>query len=381
MRYLNSSAATSFSNLTNPPPPSPPIFFNSIAININQLKSSSYPFPLQTQNSQIPKANPDARQMEVKLRTARSLVSKLSSVSSQTRADALKELRLITKLDPDSRPLVAEAGAIPYLSETLLDSSSSLQDDAAATLLNLSISCRHSLISTRGLLDALSHVLRHHASPSSSAFAVQSSAATLHSLLVVEDYRPIIGAKRDIAYSLIDIVKSLNSPPRSLKDALKALFGISLYALNRGALVELGAVPALFTLVVKDGRVGIVEDSTAVIAQVAGCEESEEEFRRVSGVRVLADLLDPSTGTSLRSRENAVAALLNLVRCCSERAVREVREEGMGVVDGVADVAENGGAKGKSKAVALLKVIDGGSGSIASIFRDKRFDCLLNQSS
>lgn len=319
--------------------------------------------------------------MEVKLRTSRSLVSKLSSVSSQTRADALKELRLITKLDPDSRPLVAEAGAIPYLSETLFDSSPSLQDDAAATLLNLSISCRHSLISTRGLLDALSHVLRHHASPSSSAFAVQSSAATLHSLLVVEDYRPIIGAKRDIAYSLIDIVKSLNSPPRSVKDALKALFGISLYALNRGALVELGAVPALFTLVVKDGRVGIVEDSTAVIAQVAGCEESEEEFRRVSGVRVLADLLDPSTGTSLRSRENAVAALLNLARCCSDRAVREVREEGMGVVDGVADVAENAGAKGKSKAVALLKVIDGGSRSIASVFRDKRFDCLLNQSS
>ncbi|CAB4268287.1 unnamed protein product [Prunus armeniaca] len=216
--------------------------------------------------------------MEVKLRTSRSLVSKLSSVSSQTRADALKELRLITKLDPDSRPLVAEAGAIPYLSETLFDSSPSVQDDAAATLLNLSISCRHALISTRGLLDALSHVLRHHSSPSSSAFAVQSSAATLHSLLVVDDYRPIIGAKRDIAYSLIDIVKSLNSPPRSVKDALKALFGISLYALNRGALVELGAVPALFTLVVKDGRVGIVEDSTAVIAQVAGCEESEEEF-------------------------------------------------------------------------------------------------------
>ncbi|KAM1124565.1 hypothetical protein ACFX13_040667 [Malus domestica] len=323
----------------------------------------------------------DIAKMEVKVRTVRSLVSKLSSVSSQTRADALKELRLITKLDPDSRPLVAESGAIPYLSETLFDSSPSLQDDAAAALLNVSISCRHSLISTRGLLDALSHVLRHHASPSSSPFAVQSSAATLHSLLVVDDYRPMIGSKRDIVYSLIDIVKSPNSPARSVKDALKALFGIALYALNRGALVELGAVPALFTLVVKDGRVGIVEDATAVIAQVAGCEESEEAFQRVSGVRVLADLLDLSTGSSLRSKENAVGALLNLSRCGGERALREVREEGLGVVDGIADVAESGSAKAKSKAVALLKVVDGGSGCIASVFRDPRFHSLLNQTS
>ncbi|XP_068345091.1 U-box domain-containing protein 4-like [Pyrus communis] len=319
--------------------------------------------------------------MEVKLHTVPSLVSKLSSVSSQTRADALKELRLITKLEPDSRPFVAESGAIPYLSETLFDSSPYLQDDAAATLLNLSISCRDSLISTQGLLDALSHSLRQHASPSSSPSAVQSSAATLHSLLVVDDYRPIIGSKRDIVYSLIDIVKCPNSPPRSVKDALKALFGIALYAPNRIALVELGAVPTLFTLVVKDGRVGIVEDATAVIAQVAGCEESEEAFQRVSGIRVLADLLDLSTGSSLRSKENAVGALLNLATCGGDWGLREVREEGMGVVDGVADVAENGGTKAKSKAVALLKVIDGGSGCIASVFRDPRFDSLLNQTS
>ncbi|XP_061998253.1 protein spotted leaf 11 isoform X1 [Rosa rugosa] len=310
--------------------------------------------------------------MEVKLRTARTLVSKLSSVSEQTRSEALKELRLITKHDADSRPFVADAGAIPYLAETLFGSTPDFQDDAAATLLNISISCRQSLISTRGLLDAISHALRNHGSPTSSATAVQSSAATLHSLLVVEDYRPIIGAKRDIVYSLVDIIKSPKSPPRSVKDALKALFGIALYPLNRASLVELGAVPALFTLVVNDGRLGIVEDATAVIAQVAGCEESEDAFRRVAGVRVLADLLDFSTGSSLRSRENAVSALLNLAQCGGGRAVAEVREEGMGVVDGIADVAENGGPKGKSKGVALMKVIDGGNKSISSIFRDPR---------
>ena len=118
-----------------------------------------------------------------------------------------------------------------------------------------------------------------------------------------------------------------------------------------------------------------------MIAQVAGCEESGDAFRRFAGVRVLADLLDFSTGSSLRSRENAVSALLNLARCGGERAAAEVREEGMGVVDGIADVAENGGPKGKSKGAALLKVIDGGNKTISSVFRDPRFDSFLRQSS
>ncbi|KAK9282741.1 hypothetical protein L1049_010961 [Liquidambar formosana] len=292
--------------------------------------------------------------MEVKRRTARSLVSKLSSVSEQTRTEALCELRLMTKHDAESRSLIAEAGAIPYLAETLYSPSPIPQENASATLLNLSISTRGPLMATRGLLDAISHVLHHPSSPD----ALQSAAATIFSLLTVEDYRPMIGAKRDIIYALINILRTSNSPPRSIKDALKALFGISLYPLNRSTIIELGAVPALFTLVVKDGRIGIVEDTTAVIAQIAGCEESGDAFRRVAGVGVLVDLLDPSTGASARTKENAVSALLNLVQCGGELVAGDVRDLGLAVFDAIADVAENGSTKGKSKAAALLKVLD-----------------------
>ncbi|KAH7518866.1 hypothetical protein FEM48_Zijuj09G0216600 [Ziziphus jujuba var. spinosa] len=41
---------------------------------------------------------------------------------------------------------------------------------------------------------------------------------------------------------------------------------IALYPLNRSSLIEREAVSPLFSLVVKDGRVGIVEDGTAVVA-------------------------------------------------------------------------------------------------------------------
>lgn len=315
----------------------------------------------------------DGIQLEVK-RTVRSLVSKLGSVSQQKRAEALAELRLLSKNDADSRPIISEAGAIPYLAETLYSFSHAEQENAAATLLNLSIASREALMSTPGLLDAISHALSYHSS-STSPEAVQSCAATLHSLLVVDSYRPIIGSKRDIIHSLVDIVKSRNSPPRSIKDALKALFGIALYQLNRKQIIELGGVQPLFSLIVNDGRVGIVEDTSAVVAQVAGCEESIDEFKKVCGIHVLADLLDLSTGSSIRVKENSVSALLNLVKFGGVRAEKEVRDVGLKVLDGIDYVAENGSVKGKNKAAALLKIVID-----EDAVRDSRFDSLLNQS-
>ncbi|KAI3717240.1 hypothetical protein L1987_68729 [Smallanthus sonchifolius] len=290
--------------------------------------------------------------MEAKRRTAKTLVAKLSSSSEQTRTASVCELRLISKNDPESRSLIAEAGAIPYLSEILYSPSAVAQENATATLLNISISSREPLMSTRGLLDALCHALRHPASAS-------AAAATIFSLLTVETYRPIIGAKRDIQYALIDMIRNPNSHPRSIKDALKALFAMSLYPLNRASVIELEAVPALFSLVVNDGRAGIVEDATAVIAQLAGCEEAGDAFGEVAGVRVLVDLVNSST--SGRVKENAISGLLNLVRCGRKEVGDYVKEMVLMVCDGVSDVAENGSSKGKDKAVELLKLIDLGS--------------------
>ncbi|XP_057453623.1 U-box domain-containing protein 1 [Lotus japonicus] len=326
--------------------------------------------------------------MEAKHRAVRTLVSKLSSVSERTRIDALCELRLMSKQDPETRPVIAESGAIPYLAETLYSSSHDSQEKAAATLLNLSITEKEPLMSTRGVLDALAHVISHHGSTSAAA-AVQSSAAVIHSLLSsVDDYRPVVGSKREIVYALVDILRCHRfSPPRTVKDALKALFAIALHPLNRATMVHLGAVSALFKLVVNDGRVGIVEDATAVIAQVAGCEESTEAFREVSGVGVLADLLDLATGASMRTKENAVSALLNLVRCGGEAVAGDVRDAvAFGALDGVADVKDNGSTKGKSKASDLFKVMlgdshgsnDNGNGNVV-LNSGSSFGSLFNQ--
>ncbi|XP_028796998.1 U-box domain-containing protein 1-like [Neltuma alba] len=317
--------------------------------------------------------------METKRRRVRSFVGRLSSVSEQTQLDALRELRLMTKEDEENRPVIADSGAIPYLVDTLFSSSHVFQENASATLLNISISCREPLMSTRGVLDAISHVLSHHNS-TSSACAVQSCAATLYSLVVVDNYRPIVGSKRDIVYALVDIIKTPKSTTRSIKDALKALFGIALHPLNRCTMIQLGAVEALFSLVAKDRKVGIVEDATAVIAQIAGCEESVEAFRKVSGIGVLADLLDMGNKASMKTKENAVSGLLKLVRCGGAKVAMDVRLRALGAFDGIADVQENGSSKGKGKAAALSAELLGDEIHL-STQRDSRFDSSTSQDS
>ncbi|KAK1318811.1 U-box domain-containing protein 4 [Acorus calamus] len=292
-------------------------------------------------------------------RTAQSLVHRLSSASDPTSlSEALAELRLLSKHDPDIRPLLISAGAVPLLlssSASEKENAVSDQENAVAALLNISISSRASLMSFPGLLDALSHVLRHGLSPP----AVQSSAAALFSLLTVEDYRPVIGSRRDIVSALIDVIRPQNpkNTTRSVKDSLKALFGIALHPPNRPSMVGSGAVPALFDLITKDGRIGVVEDSTAVIAQVAGCEESVGAFREVFGVGILVDLVDPAEGwSSDRARENAASALLNLARFGGEGVVKEILRID-GSMERITDLMENGSARAKAKAGQLIDVL------------------------
>ncbi|XP_042415213.1 protein spotted leaf 11-like [Zingiber officinale] len=305
--------------------------------------------------------------MEVKHRAARSLVHRLASapVRSGAFAEAAAEIRRLSKDDPEMRSPLAESGAVPLLGSALLEFDSSAaeaQENASAALLNLSISAREAVMSTPGILDALAAALRLPC-PSTA----QNAAATVYSLLSVDEYRPIIGSKRSVIAALLDLFRGLGvTPTRSIKDALKAIFLLALYPLNRATLVEMGAVPPLFALVVKDGRRGVVEDATAVISQVAGCYESVEAFRRVAGVAILVELVDAATGASGRARENAAAALLNLVMSGGDKAVGDIMES-EGAESLVRELAEGVGgevsARGKSKAADLLRVLQRSRGS------------------
>ncbi|KAG2603390.1 hypothetical protein PVAP13_5KG768400 [Panicum virgatum] len=300
----------------------------------------------------LPPATATATAMEVRPHTARSLVGRLrgaaAACDAAATAAAVAAIRLASKDDPAIRAPLAEAGAVPLLAAQL---PAAAGVDAAAALLNISISAREQVASAPGLLDALTAALR--------TGAAHHAAATVHSLLCAEAHRAAIGARRPLLAALVAL---LRAPPstRATKDALKALFAVALYPPNRATLVSLGAVQALFALVITDPRHGIVEDATAVVAQVAGCAESLEAFRWVSGVRILLDLVDPGGAETARARENAAAALLNLVVAGGDPAVAEVLAVG-GAEETVRELAEDSAAtpRGKAKAEALLRALEG----------------------
>ncbi|THU74508.1 hypothetical protein C4D60_Mb04t34110 [Musa balbisiana] len=105
-----------------------------------------------------------------------------------------------------------------------------------------------------------------------------SPTAILHSLLSIKVYRSIIESNKPLITTLVDLLGASDVSTRSIKDILKAHFGLIVYPLNYTALVELGIMLPLFTLVVKDKRKGVVEDTTTTITHVAGCDESVEVF-------------------------------------------------------------------------------------------------------
>lgn len=86
--------------------------------------------------------------------------------------------------------------------------------------------------------------------------------------------------------------------------------------------------------------------------------------------------MDPATGCSLRTKENAVSAMLNLIQCGREDFGNSLREMMMGLsaFDGIEDVAQYGTCKGKNKAIELLKSLDAWT-------VDSRFESLLSSHS
>ncbi|KAL9239929.1 hypothetical protein vseg_014200 [Gypsophila vaccaria] len=326
---------------------------------------------------------------EAKLQTADTLLTNLTSVSPTTFSTALSTLRHLTKTDPTFRPILTSlhgGAALSLLSNALFSTAPTTQDDAAATLLNLSLSLSSANLSLSALpsvLSSLSHSLSLHRDNYSPS-AVQSSAATVYSLSLHPALRSSLASHRDLLYYLLDIVSYPSSPSRSIKDSLRALFGLSLHLPNRLLLLSLDALPALFSRLVhpNKARVGMVEDVTAVVAQLAACDVAPGEFGRLGGVRVLVGLIDLGETVTVRVRENAVSALLKLVEFGGEKVAEEIRQVGLGLVfDGLGEVVDCGTDKGKARANALMNVLDNGMSSCGSAFEGDSCSGPLSDSS
>ncbi|CAL9054299.1 unnamed protein product, partial [Musa banksii] len=206
------------------------------------------------------------------------------------------------------------------------------QENIVATLLNLSISAHEALMSPRASSTPLS-------SPSaSSPLSPQPLQLPLYRRLPFHHW-----VKEALIVALVDLLSAPNASTRSIKDALKALFGLDLYSLNRTTLVELGVMLPLFMLVVKNGRKGVVEDVTI-----------HRSIPRVDDVSVLVD------GGSERARETITIVLLNLVKSNGDKVVGDIKEvdEVEATMRALDDDESQVSTRRKSKVKVLLKVLE-----------------------
>ncbi|KAK9128994.1 hypothetical protein Syun_017791 [Stephania yunnanensis] len=318
--------------------------------------------------------------METKKRTARILVERLSSASPETRTAALAELRLISKHDPESRPLIAGAGAVPCLVDALYTGGAD-QENAAAALLNLSISSRHLLISAPGLLDGISDLLLRHRHPTPRRRPPPSSPPP-PPFTASSSRRPTGPSSARSATS------SSPSSTSRVESAIRAGAVAGEQGGDGGDGGGGGSVRGGGEFGESRG-VGVLEDATAVAAQVAGCRESAEAFGRAGGGGDggLGGVWSGGGRGGGRARENAVAGMLNLARWGGAEAAEEVRRaclEG-GVLEGVMEVAVSGSGKGRGKARELLAILnndrrhggDGGDDGDDSL-GNVRFDFVLD---
>ncbi|RZR86846.1 hypothetical protein BHM03_00014128 [Ensete ventricosum] len=104
----------------------------------------------------------------------------------------------------------------------------------------------------------------------------------------------------------MDLPVALDMPTRSIKDVLKALFGLGLYLLDRIIVVELSVVPPLFALVVKDERRGTIRwgdvkevDETKAIVKALIGSDNKMSKRGKSKTKVLLKVLESGQGSQL----------------------------------------------------------------------------------
>ncbi|GLJ07821.1 hypothetical protein SUGI_0074830 [Cryptomeria japonica] len=285
--------------------------------------------------------------------TAAFLVGKLAAGSLQVKTQAAYELRLLAKRATNFRKCIAEAGAIPFLIPLLSSSSDSrAQENAVTALLNLSINDNNKalIMAASGAVDGIVGVVQQGGTMA----ARENAAALIFSLCVVDDYKVTIGAKPAAIPALVSLLQEGKS--RGKKDAVTALFNLSVCDGNKAAVLNAGVVGMLVDLIVKrgeeeEGRESVTADALALLSLLSGCAEGLEEVMR-SDQAVIPALAHLIRVGSDKEKENSIAAISAMCRCGGEVMEKRLAES---IVPPLQMAASMGSSRVKKKATSLLK--------------------------
>ncbi|KAL2939731.1 U-box domain-containing protein 1 [Bienertia sinuspersici] len=230
--------------------------------------------------------------------TSEFLVGKLATASPAMQCRAAYETRLLAKSSTDNRKAIAEAGAIPFLVNLLNSQEPAMQENAVTALLNLSINSKNKiLIMEAAALERITVLLES----GKTMEAKENAAATIASLLIVDDYKASIGAQPKVIAALA----------------------------------------------------GITDDALALLALLSGCSEAMKEITRTTIKDLMILLIDLLKFGSLKGKENSVTLLLALTKDGAE-VVKHLDPQSFSLLR---NLIANGSSEAREKAGLLLRLL------------------------
>ncbi|XVF35830.1 hypothetical protein REPUB_Repub19eG0004600 [Reevesia pubescens] len=272
-----------------------------------------------------------------------SLVGELSSSQLEVQRKAVKDIRMLSKENPDTRVLFAKSGAIPPLVQLLSYPDFKIQEHAVTALLNLSIDeSNKKLITNEQAIPAIIEVLQKGSMESR-----ENSAAALFSLSMLDENKVTIALANGIP-ALVELLQ--DGTIRGKRDAVTALFNLSLNQANKARAVDAGIITPLLVLL-KDKKLGMVNEALSIFLLLATHPEGRHEIGQLSFVRTLVDIITDGTP---KNKECATSVLLELSSNNSSHILAALQ---FGVYEHLIEISLSGTNRAQRKANALLQLM------------------------
>ncbi|XP_015893053.3 U-box domain-containing protein 15 isoform X1 [Ziziphus jujuba] len=269
------------------------------------------------------------------------LVENISSHQLDVQMEAVMQIRMLSKENPENRILIAKSGGIPPLIKLLSYPDSKIQEHTVTALLNLSIDeTNKRIIAREGAIPAIIDILKNGTDEGR-----ENSAATLFSLSMLDENKELVGTLNGIP-SLVELL--WNGTIRGRKDAATALFNLSLNQANKSRAIKAGIIPPLLYLL-QDKNLGMVDEALSILLLIASHPEGRNEIGRLSFIETLVEILRCGTP---KNKECAASVLLELGLNNSSFILAALQ---FGVYEHLVELARCGTNRAQRKANSLLQ--------------------------
>ncbi|CAA7398041.1 unnamed protein product [Spirodela intermedia] len=263
--------------------------------------------------------------------------------------EAAAEVRRLAKDDPAARESLGRLGAIPFLVGMLSCVDVHLQVESLYALLNLGIANlqNKAAIVSSGALHKMLALVGDGGAPPPVAAAV---AANLLALSAPDSNKPLIGSSAAIPF-LLHTFRHAAGQPR--EDALRALFNLSIAAVNLPTLVAAGLVPELLDAAVNVDHPELTERALAVLCNVVSSPEGRAAVgRSPAAFQTLAEVL----GWSDAPRCQELAAQILTVMAYKEYEARAAMAA-EGIVSSLLELTLLGSDEAQKRASRILQFL------------------------